>query len=558
MLLFVIVKLFLLSSPDVPGPQPIPATQRTTAAATRPSPLPTVPTGRLDGRIRVRQFRFVGNTVFTDSELQAIVRVYLGDLVSIDDIENARRAVTAAYADRGFVTSLAVLPEQDILSETVTLEIIEGQLINVNVRVESPDGLTLDPGYASGRIRYGAGPVVNAERLRDTLQLLRQNPNIEQLNAELRPGNLANADLDVTIRQAPPLSLALVFSNYRSPSVGAEQVDLVAEDRNLSGESDDLYLRTALTNGGFDNMHAAGSDDYSIEYSRPLNDADTTLLLSWSDTNNSIVEAPLDRFNIDSRTRSLSIGVRQPLYRSPSTEFAVAILAAYRTNHTAVLGEDFSISPGAEDGKSSVSVVRFVQELSVREQSTAWSARSTITAGFDALNATEHGGSGGGNTTDGQFVAWLAQAQAAWRLHPGNTVLVVRGSGQLASGALLPLEQFVVGGVDTVRGYRENTMVRDIGVEASIELRIPLLEKNDRSIIELVPFVDAGYADDLHRGTPGDGLRFISSAGAGLICHPIQDVDISVFYGKPFQNTGQTSNLQDLGLHFEVRVGVSF
>jgi hemolysin activation/secretion protein len=57
----------------------------------------------------------------------------------------------------------------------------------------------------------------------------------------------------------------------------------------------------------------------------------------------------------------------------------------------------------------------------------------------------------------------------------------------------LPLEQMAIGGRFSVRGYRENTMVRDHGLIVSLEGRIPLVENRRwAEFVQLVPFVDFG------------------------------------------------------------------
>ena len=69
------------------------------------------------------------------------------------------------------------------------------------------------------------------------------------------------------------------------------------------------------------------------------------------------------------------------------------------------------------------------------------------------------------------------------------------------------MEQIAVGGMRTVRGYRENQMVRDNALISSLELRIPLLRtalgaepaRGDvllaRPLLELVqPFLGLGDA----------------------------------------------------------------
>ena len=96
--------------------------------------------------------------------------------------------------------------------------------------------------------------------------------------------------------------------------------------------------------------------------------------------------------------------------------------------------------------------------------------RSTESIGLDLLGATENSG----DVPDGQFFAWLGQAQFARRLFGSDWQLNLRGDVQLTADPLLPIERIAIGGIDTVRGYRENELVVDNGWIASAELRIPL------------------------------------------------------------------------------------
>ena len=131
-----------------------------------------------------------------------------------------------------------------------------------------------------------------------------------------------------------------------------------------------------------------------------------------------------------------------------------------------------------------------------------------------------------GEIPDSQYIAWLGQVQYVRRLNADDWQLVLRGTVQLSNDPLLPLEQFSVGGIDTVRGYRENELVRDNGWATSAEVRIPLWRKADRSILDVAPFVDAGYGwNDLG----GASSELISSAGVGLIFNPTENISASNF-----------------------------
>ena len=129
-------------------------------------------------------------------------------------------------------------------------------------------------------------------------------------------------------------------------------------------------------------------------------------------------------------------------------------------NDTDLLGEPFNISPGAVDGRMVVSVLRLSQEWIDRGQNHVLALRSTFNFGLDVLDATDNGMPGDPN---GKFFSWLGQAQYVHRLFNTQNQFILRVTGQWTDDQLLALEQISVGGAETVRGYRENQLVRDRG-----------------------------------------------------------------------------------------------
>ena len=87
--------------------------------------------------------------------------------------------------------------------------------------------------------------------------------------------------------------------------------------------------------------------------------------------------------------------------------------------------------------------------------------------------------------------------------------------GQWTDEPLLALEQFSVGGFETVRGYLENQLVRDRGIVSSVEFRVPVLfNKAGAGIVQLAPFFDFGGAWNVE-GSPSP--TSIYSIGVGLL-----------------------------------------
>jgi hemolysin activation/secretion protein len=57
----------------------------------------------------------------------------------------------------------------------------------------------------------------------------------------------------------------------------------------------------------------------------------------------------------------------------------------------------------------------------------------------------------------------------------------------------LPIEQFGIGGSDTVGDYRQDAVLADTGIFGSVELWYPILYTGDKQgVLQVTPFVDFG------------------------------------------------------------------
>ena len=185
---------------------------------------------------------------------------------------------------------------------------------------------------------------------------------------------------------------------------------------------------------------------------------------------------------------------------------------------TSLLGEPFSLSPGARNGESIVTALRLALEYIYRGRNQVIAARSRFSFGLDALGSTIHAED---DLPDSRYFAWLGQVQWVRRLglsevRPiSDTEFILRSDLQIADDPLLTLEQIAVGGRYSVRGYRENTLVRDNAHLASLEVRIPILQNLPwADYLQLAPFVDYGRAWQSQGRT--EEPRYLLSVGVGL------------------------------------------
>jgi hemolysin activation/secretion protein len=70
-------------------------------------------------------------------------------------------------------------------------------------------------------------------------------------------------------------------------------------------------------------------------------------------------------------------------------------------------------------------------------------------------------------------------------------VLLLKADLQLANDALVPFEQYSVGGQLSVRGYRQDNLIGDNGFFSSVEIRTPILRIPAwKTTLQITPFKD--------------------------------------------------------------------
>ena len=147
------------------------------------------------------------------------------------------------------------------------------------------------------------------------------------------------------------------------------------------------------------------------------------------------------------------------------------------------------------------------------------------------------------------FLIWLGQGQYAYSLFDDGTQLVLKGNMQRSNASALPLERMAVGGVNTVRGYRENQLVRDEGFSSSVEVHYPVFREQHHQLF-VVPFMDYGAA--WNKAQKGD---YLHSAGVGLNWR-FDSLTTEFYWAHALSYTSlkQHSDPQDDGFHFQVKV----
>ena len=506
-----------------------------------PDPLPSPP-DTVSPLIPVGSVEVLGTTVFGPADLNPIIQPLQGQSVTLEALQATADAITQLYLDQGYLTSRAILVDQVIADGVVRIQVIEGQLAEIQVQGNQ----RLSDRYIQRRIRLGADSPLRSNRLEDQLRLLRADPLIENIEASLRAGDeIGQSVLLVRVTEASPWILNLSTDNYSPPSVGSERIGAEFGYRNLTGLGDQLLL-------GYDRTTRNGANVFEFSYRVPLNLMEGTLQLRTVIDRNEVVQEPFDRLNIEGASETYEVSFRQPLVRSPREEFALSLGFTHKDGQTFLFDRvptPFGFGPDA-DGVSRTSVLRFGQDYVRRDVQGAWALRSQFSLGLDLFNATINDEP----IPDGRFLSWLGQVQRFQRLD-NNQFLVLQADLQLTPDSLLPSEQFVLGGGQSLRGYRQNARSGDNGLRLSLEDRFTVQrDAAGAAVFQLAPFAEIGAVWN-NSGNPNTlpDQTFLASLGVGALWEPVPNVNIRLDAALPLVDLDDRGeNAQDLGFYFSV------
>ena len=486
--------------------------------------------------LHVSQIKITGSRQEDNEALREMAQPYEGRTISIAELLFLRHQISNYYLKKGFINTGAVIPDQDVADGIVEIRVIEGQLTQINTQGQT----YLSDTFIRSRIERGITPPLDIKTLGENLQILQQHPVINSLKSELRPGlKPGEAILDVIVNEDKPYDLTFGLANSHSPSVGEFTVSGEFIHHSLTRHGDKLQVVTGWSEG-LRNAEAA--------YAFPINRHDTTLELHYKTDSTVVVEAPFQNLDITGRNRSTSIAVSHPFVKTTSKTLSATLGLEVKESKTKLLGEPFDFSSGSENGRTKTSVIFFSQDWLNRKPDQVIAARSTFRYGIDAFNPTEHDDL----LPDNQFLSWLGQFQIAQRINDKGHQIITKAELQLANDSLLTTEKYALGGMDSVRGYRTNQMVRDNAFLVSVEYRIPVAKDDaDNGQDQFILFAD--YGQGWNKDGKNRDRDNISGIGLGYLWRPNKQIHAELFFGQSLNNRETPGDsIQDKGIYFNL------
>lgn len=491
----------------------------------------------------VFEFKVDGNTVLSAGKIEEAVYPFLGETKTITDVEKARSALEKTYQDAGYLTVSVSIPQQEVDEGIVTLKVTEGTVERLRVTESKYTSLA----EVKSRVgEFSEGKVPHFPTAQTQLGTVNRGQN-RQVTPVLRAGKSpGKVEVDLKVQDQLPLHGNLEINDRYAPNTTKTRLNGGLRYENLWQKDHSVGISFQVSPEDFSEVQVV-SGTYVI----PRMNGD--YLAAYGVISNSDISAVGDVTVIG---KGNIVGAR---YIHP-----LPLVENYYHSVTAGLDyKDFKESvnllntPGF---KNPISYVAFMLGYDGTYQAETAQLQFNFTANFAprGLGNNELEFAERRNLARPNYAYLRSDLKYTQKL-PYDWALQTRLSTQVSNNPLIGVEQFTLGGVDSVRGYLESSELGDDGAFASVELRTPPFKKfiKNKSYADLIKdlyafsFVDAGYSRLKDFTSSGDNTSNISSAGIGVKLKTAKGIFTNLDYAYAFKDSGLVKSGDDR-LHFRV------
>ncbi len=451
---------------------------------------------------QIRRFEVTGNTLLPSAEVEQTLAPFTGPQTSFSDVRRAADALEAAFRQRGYGVVRVDVPEQDVTSGVVRLQVVERRVGKVTV-----EGNTH---FDEANIRRSLpsvkeGEVPNANDIARNLEMAAEHP-VKQTAVLLRAGAEGDVvDVGVRVADDKPWRAFFTLDNtgtsetgyYRS-GFGYQHSNLFDRDHTLTAQ----YV-TSPTRPSDVTIFGAG-------YRIPFYDLNSSLDLTagYSDVNSGTVQG---LFTVSGSGTLFGARWNWYLPRLSELEQKLSLALDYRAFHNNVQFQGQGLVP----------------DVTVHPLTATYGAVHRAAAGeVSFYAAVSHDLPGGNDGGAADFSASRAGATDRYTLEryglnavaqlPRDWQARAAFTGQYTNDALVAGEQFGAGGPDSVRGYLLREIAADRGYSAQLELYTPdFAAAAGLHRLRMLAFLDGGSVQrNLVAAGESSGAS-ISSAGVG-------------------------------------------
>ncbi|MHA6182272.1 ShlB/FhaC/HecB family hemolysin secretion/activation protein [Pseudomonas mohnii] len=412
---------------------------------------PVQPAAPADARcFPIKDIELKGADSLSAAERERLLKPYIGQCLGVAQLNELLKVITDHYIEKGLVTSRAYLPQQDLSGGHLKVLVVEGRLEGL----KGAQGSQLSERELGMAFPGKRGDLVNLREIEQMVDQLNRLPS-NQAQMELSPGkNVGGSEVLVKNTPQKPWRAGLSRSNDGQRSTGEQQWGTTFDWDSPLGLADQLMLR-----GGHDAMtdHQHTSSNAMLYYNVPWGWWNFSYIYSQSEYRSQIAANGYN-FKQTGDSENHQLRAERVIHRDAVSKTSLnAGLSYLRTNNF------------IEDSKLKLSSNRISEmQYGINHGRRVGSAFINLDLGMQegigALDAqgNHHPGPGEPNARYRKYTATATYQQPfkVWGESFNFTSLM---TGQRSEDVLFSPQRTSLGGLSSIRGYKDQSLSGDSG-----------------------------------------------------------------------------------------------
>lgn len=418
-------------------------------------------------KISLQKITVDSSAVLEQQEVKAITDQYIGREVSAKDLYAMVDKINQLYKEKGYMTCRAFLTAQTIKDGELKVLLVEGR----NGNVEVIGNKNTKTKYVTERMHLQKGDIPTVDGVNKDL-LLFNATNDCQLRIMLKAGQEpGTTDYMLQVYEPKQHSVTVFSDNTGNHSTGVYREGLFYSAKSISGVRDNLSL-------GY--VHSKGSNAFSTGYSRSINKLGTRMNLGISgNTVKQVDDYSTDGGRTKGRSNAVSLGVIHPLKVTDKLRSEVSLELTQQENKSDFLNPATAyriniVDDTYRDATFGYALTNYgASHVIYQKHSLIWGKKNGDAEAF---------------AEDETYFYYKGNGMYQKNYQHGQ-LLTGRGEVQWASKALPSAKSMYLGGMNSVRGYRESVIGSEKGINLSVEYSVPITK--DRQA-QFFTFADCG------------------------------------------------------------------
>ncbi|WP_173830617.1 ShlB/FhaC/HecB family hemolysin secretion/activation protein [Herminiimonas arsenitoxidans] len=521
-----------------------------------------------DDRFNITRFQIDGNTLLPTSEVQALTAPLSGPNRAYGDVQKALEALQNAYRKAGYSTVQVYVPEQELTSGVVKIQVNESVIGKV---VVSGNNYFSEQNIRRSLPQVQSGKTPNLRQISEAVQLSNDSP-AKQINVVLGTSEEdGKIDAEVKVSDNNPLRVFMTLDNTGTDATGKWRTGVAIQHANLFDRD---QVGTLAYTTSPDSPSGVRVNLYSLGYRIPLYGMGDSLDFIYGKSSvNTPGASPTLGGLLGFTGKGDIFGLRWNHFfaRQGETSTKLVFGLDYKKidSRCNINGIELSTAPPTPPVASCVPYTTMPLSATYSGQTRGVSqnidynvgiARNIGTGTAYTNNITDgrtdrysYLTPGSRNTNDNFII--LRGGASIFKSFSNDWQMRVAGSAQYAKDPLVSAEQFGLAGATMVRGFTERAVAADSGMILNSEIYTPeLLSKGN---LRLLAFYDIGRGYNNKVGSTGiPSSMTVASIGVGARYVLGRDFNLRLDVAR-VQNAGTaiTESRGDVNAHLSATLG---